>query len=109
MPPEYQQYLQRWPYYIPPTKGYRYIGAKLFLALWVPIMTIMEKITKATVDKEGNGDVPAWVIFLVRFVVVAMWTWHDYIHAPIWGRGDGLDQESGGSGSDLETSARFRS
>jgi gliotoxin/aspirochlorine biosynthesis gamma-glutamylcyclotransferase len=94
MPLEYRQYLEKWPCYTPPKFGYRYIGAKLFLLVWIPVMMVMEKITKATVNKNGNGDVPAWVILLVRFVVMAMWTWHDCIHAPIWGRGDGLDQEN---------------
>lgn len=66
------------------------IGASLFLAFWVPIMMVMERITKASLRKTDTGNAPIWVISLVRHVVFVMWFYHDFIHAPIWGRGDGL-------------------
>jgi gliotoxin/aspirochlorine biosynthesis gamma-glutamylcyclotransferase len=91
LPPEYQRYLNKLPYYNAPTHGFRRIGAALFLMIWIPIMTLMERITKMTVDKDGDGSAPLAVVRMVRACVVAMWWWHDHIHAPIWGRGDGRE------------------
>lgn len=53
-------------------------------------MMVMERITKASLRKTDTGNAPMWVIRLVRLVVFVMWFYHDFIHAPIWGRGDGL-------------------
>jgi hypothetical protein len=53
-------------------------------------MSMMEKVTKAALKSSGEANAPLWVIILVRAVVVSMWFHHDYIHSPIWGRGDGL-------------------
>lgn len=59
--------------------------------IWTPIVTLMEKITKATVNLDGKGNAPSVVILLVRMVVITMWWYHDLIHAPFWGRGDGRE------------------
>lgn len=91
LPPDYQRYLNRLPYYKPPTHGFRSVGASMFLMIWMPVMTLMEWITKMTVDRDGDGSAPLPVIRLVRACVIAMWWWHDHIHAPIWGRGDGRE------------------
>ncbi|KAF2014405.1 hypothetical protein BU24DRAFT_423360 [Aaosphaeria arxii CBS 175.79] len=92
MPDAYQKFLARIPTYTKPKDRLRMIGASLFLAFWVPIMSMMEKITKAALKSSGKANAPRWVILLVRFVVISMWLYHDYVHSPIWGRGDGLDQ-----------------
>lgn len=68
------------------------MGATLFSTMWVPIMILMEKITKRAVRHDERGAAPEIVIWLVRMVVIVMWWYHDHIHAPFWGRGDGLDQ-----------------
>ncbi len=54
-------------------------------------MTVAEILTKESLKRSQTGNAPAWVIVLVRTVVRVMWLYHDYIHAPVWGRGDGMD------------------
>ncbi|KAI1457517.1 hypothetical protein F4805DRAFT_172422 [Annulohypoxylon moriforme] len=90
MPISYQKFLASVPVYRPPEKPTARIGAWLFLAIWVPIMSAMEKITKANLKNSESGNASFWVIAMVRAVVFAMWFYHDYFHAPIWGRGDGM-------------------
>jgi hypothetical protein len=53
-------------------------------------MSMMERITKVALKASGEANAPIWVIIFVRAVVISMWFHHDYIHSPIWGRGDGL-------------------
>ena len=53
-------------------------------------MTLMEKLTNATVDEDNNrGNVPEWVKLVVIYVVRSMWAVHDGIWSKVWGRGDG--------------------
>ncbi|KAI1821874.1 hypothetical protein F4861DRAFT_431264 [Xylaria intraflava] len=94
MPPSYQEFLAGLQTYSPPTGLLPSTGAALFLAFWVPIMSMAEKITKASLKRSETGNAPTWVIGLVRFIVFIMWLYHDYIHAPIWGRGDGMGRIS---------------
>lgn len=90
MPPTYQTFLASIPTYHPPEGPLPKLGAALFLAFWVPIMSLVEKITKASLRTRKDGNAPYWVIAMVRIVVLIMWLYHDYVHSPIWGRGDGL-------------------
>lgn len=90
LPYYYQNYLENLPHYEPPTSTYRRIGAALFVSVWTPIIMFAEALTKATVNFDGNGNVPMFAKFVVRLILVAMWWHHDHVHAPIWGRGDGL-------------------
>lgn len=90
MPQSYRKFLANFPVFRLSEDLIARIGASLFLAFWVPIMTIMERITKASLRKNDTGNAPMWVITLVRLVVSGMWLYHDFVHAPIWGRGDGL-------------------
>ncbi|KAL1846608.1 hypothetical protein Daus18300_014199 [Diaporthe australafricana] len=89
MPLSYQRFLAAFPVFRPSERLVPKIGASLFLAFWIPIMMVMERITKASLRKTDTGNAPMWVISLVRLVVFVMWGYHDFIHAPIWGRGDG--------------------
>ncbi|OCL06617.1 hypothetical protein AOQ84DRAFT_296658 [Glonium stellatum] len=91
MPVSYQKFLASFHTYQPPAQGFRRVGATLFLFIWVPIMTLMEKLTKMTVKHSKRGNAPLWVVIVVRAVVISMWWWHDHVHAPFWGRGDGLE------------------
>ncbi|OTA66115.1 hypothetical protein K449DRAFT_431589 [Hypoxylon sp. EC38] len=93
-PTDYQNYLKALPSYQKPARGSARIGAALFLSIWVPIMMLMERITKMAISWHGDeaGNAPHFVIWLVRVTVMSMWWYHDHIHAPLWGRGDGLDQ-----------------
>ncbi|KAI1653952.1 hypothetical protein F4813DRAFT_372595 [Daldinia decipiens] len=90
MPISYQKFLAQLPVYHPPRKPFCRVGAAIFLAFWVPVMSIMERVTKASLKNRKTGTAPDWVIIMVRAVVWAMWSYHDFVHAPIWGRGDGM-------------------
>ncbi|KAK7530981.1 gliotoxin biosynthesis protein GliK [Phyllosticta citribraziliensis] len=89
LPDDYRQYLQNLPVYQPPRNVMRKIGALLFVAFWGPVMYLVEKMTMASLGPDGNA--PAGTAQVVRFVVYLMWAYHDCVHAPIWGRGDGVD------------------
>ncbi|KAJ3560967.1 hypothetical protein NPX13_g9119 [Xylaria arbuscula] len=92
-PLDYQLYLKNIRTYKPATHPRAKLGAELFLCLWIPIMTLAERITKLSIAWFGDeyGNAPYAIILLIRAVVKAMWWHHDNLHAPIWGRGDGLD------------------
>jgi hypothetical protein len=55
-------------------------------------MAAAEKLTQATENADGAGHCPRWVQLTVRFILYVMWLYHDRIHAPIWGRGDGRSE-----------------
>lgn len=95
-PDDYQDYLRGLPCYEPPRSGRRRLGARLFLAFWLPVFALMEMITKRAIawKKDNSGEVPWAVVLLVRSVMKVMWSYHDYVHAPIWGRGDGRQVET---------------
>lgn len=88
MPAAYQEFLERIPRYPPPSEAVTRMGAAIFLGFWVPVMSAMERLTKASLRRSKTGNAPDWVVLIVRAVVIAMWLYHDYVHAPIWGRGD---------------------
>jgi gliotoxin/aspirochlorine biosynthesis gamma-glutamylcyclotransferase len=91
MPPDYQDYLQSIPVYEPSTSRRGRAGAAVFLGFWGPVMELMEKITRATLQEDGNA--PAFVVWLVRFTVYLMWFIHDVFFAPLCGRGDGCSED----------------
>ncbi|KAH9864490.1 hypothetical protein J1614_010424, partial [Plenodomus biglobosus] len=88
LPEEYCQYLHHIHTYEPRHDLRHKIGAMLFLVFWYPVMLLVEKMALASLRPDGNA--PAGVGQIVRFVVYVMWAWHDCVHAPIWGRGDGM-------------------
>lgn len=60
-------------------------------------MALMEKLVKGTIQKDGYA--PLLVVWLVRSVVMVIWSVHDNVFSPIFGRGDGLTEnvlEAGG-------------
>lgn len=69
-------------------------------------MAAAEKLTHATENEDGAGHCPRWVQFTVRFILHVMWLYHDCIHAPIWGRGDGLEKETRAGSVDWAISTR---
>jgi gliotoxin/aspirochlorine biosynthesis gamma-glutamylcyclotransferase len=93
LPPDYCHFLNGIPTFQPLSTIRGKIGTALFLAFWGPVMASMEKLTKSTLRKDGT--VPTIVIYIVRLVIILMWCFHDYIHAPVWGRGDGLGGNAG--------------
>ncbi|PGH15376.1 hypothetical protein AJ80_05560 [Polytolypa hystricis UAMH7299] len=102
LPRAYRSYLCTIPTYQAPKTVWRMIGAALFLTVWIPIMTAVEKITTATANSDGKGNCPAWVKALVRLILIAMWFHHDFVHSRFWGRGDGLDEDGREIEEDLE-------
>ncbi|KAH8703008.1 hypothetical protein GQ44DRAFT_831630 [Phaeosphaeriaceae sp. PMI808] len=94
LPAPYQSFVTELPCYEAPKSSMRLLGAYLFLAVWVPVMGIAQRLTRATVNMDGRGNCPAWVQQIVRLILLIMWFHHDFIHSKIWGRGDGLDQSS---------------
>ncbi|KAL6834283.1 hypothetical protein J3E69DRAFT_326495 [Trichoderma sp. SZMC 28015] len=102
LPASYRSFLDTIPTYRPPKSASRLVGAKIFLAIWVPVMMVAEWITNMTANADGRGNCPRWVHAFVRLVLVAMWLHHDLVHARIFGRGDGLeesdDEENPGRG-----------
>lgn len=91
LPDAYQRYLRQLAFYHPAKSTWRHVGAALFLAIWMPLLAFAESLAKVTGNYDGRGHVPPMVRCIVRAIFLAMWVHHDYLHAPIWGRGDGLD------------------
>lgn len=85
---KYQDYLARQPRYQAPERGRAAVGARFFVAIFGPVMSGLEVLTKSTIGSDGLA--PWWVVFLVRWVVLFLWLVHDYVFAPVFGRGDGL-------------------
>ncbi|KAF2973015.1 hypothetical protein GQX73_g508 [Xylaria multiplex] len=69
-PPDYQLYLKGIRTYQPATHPRARLGAELFLSLWIPIMTMAEKITKISIVWFGDeyGNAPYAIILLIRAV-----------------------------------------
>ncbi|KAI1778793.1 hypothetical protein F4818DRAFT_229628 [Hypoxylon cercidicola] len=93
LPLQYQQYLSHVPIYRPPSSSWTKLGAFIFISVWGPVMLAMEKLTKGSIQSDGNA--PRWVILLVRCIVFIIWAVHDYLFAPIFGRGDGIRKGHG--------------
>ncbi|KAF2729069.1 hypothetical protein EJ04DRAFT_516215, partial [Polyplosphaeria fusca] len=94
LPSAYQTYLADIPVLDPFPSARTRLGAKVFLAIWGPIFSALEKLTKFNLRRDGTS--PLWVIFVVRNTILVMWAVHDYIFAPLFGRGDGLKATGGG-------------
>ncbi len=88
LPADYRHYLSNIPIYQRPEEGRQKLGAAIFSAIFGPVMTLVEKLVNATIRKDGYA--PLVVIWLVRSVVIAIWSVHDNVFLPIFGRGDGL-------------------
>ncbi|KAF2677298.1 hypothetical protein K458DRAFT_447110 [Lentithecium fluviatile CBS 122367] len=91
LPLEYQAYLESITPYNPPTTWWPKVGASLFLALWGPVMGLLEKITNSSIGPDGNA--PPCVVWLVRSTLMLIWLVHDWIFAPVFGPGDGRSSE----------------
>lgn len=68
------------------------LGASLFLAVWGPVMGLLEKITTSSIGPDGNA--PQYVVWLVRFTMAVIWFVHDWLFAPIFGPGDGKGRKT---------------
>lgn len=54
-------------------------------------MSLLERIVHLTFQEDGNS--PPLVKSLVRLTMMIIWFTHDNFFAPIYGRGDGLDDK----------------
>ncbi|KAI1824915.1 hypothetical protein F4861DRAFT_224690 [Xylaria intraflava] len=88
LPLEYQKYLANIPVFNPPESQWTKLGASIFIFLWGPVMPALEKLTHKSIQPDGNAQY--WVILIVRCTMHLIWLFHDYLFAPIFGRGDGL-------------------
>lgn len=67
--------------------GRKKIGAKLFLAIWMPLLAHVMRWIKFRAN--GTGQAPEWMGNLIWGLFSIMWWYHDAMHSRIWGRGDG--------------------
>lgn len=88
LPTEYQLYLARLPHYTPPNSGRAKLGAILFLAWARPVWKALDIITHS--NTRSDGRVSESIVWLVRSVIFIIWFVHDWLFAPLFGRGDGL-------------------
>ncbi|KAK0739367.1 hypothetical protein B0T21DRAFT_362495 [Apiosordaria backusii] len=88
LPEWYQQRLEKQPTFRPRDTRWYKLGVKLFLPFWIKMAVMVEKSAHRLQGADGHA--PGW--FLAGFDVLfwIMWTYHDWIHSVIFGRGDGL-------------------
>ncbi|KAL4969529.1 gamma-glutamyl cyclotransferase gliK [Aspergillus stella-maris] len=67
------------------------LGAILFLSMWRPWQRLLVRLIRVKTDE--NGHSPAWLGWVIITFYGWMWAWHDYLHAGVWGRGDGVKME----------------
>ena len=53
-------------------------------------MSLLEEIINATTDADGLA--PPLAQWFVRFTMAMIWLSHDLFFAPIFGRGDGINE-----------------
>ncbi|CAD6564763.1 MAG: hypothetical protein ASARMPREDX12_004426 [Alectoria sarmentosa] len=88
LPASYQTYLHSLPAFTKNTSKRAAIGGSIFHFLWMPpIQRVMRWIKGANILENGRSQ--KWTGTVVWIMFTAMWLHHDWIHARIWGRGDG--------------------
>ncbi|BFZ56897.1 hypothetical protein PYCC9005_003947 [Savitreella phatthalungensis] len=61
-------------------------GALIFSAFWLPVVTLLFTLRAKLTDQKGNS--PRWLGQLMGIVFSAVWTMHDTVWSPVFGRGD---------------------
>ncbi|KAI0126678.1 gliotoxin biosynthesis protein [Xylariales sp. AK1849] len=87
LPAEYRKYLEDLPEFSAGGARLKQLGATSFL--WVGRRIVRSLATRVRSRTDSNGQCPSWYSTLVYYVYSSMWLWHDYIHAPIFGSGQG--------------------
>ncbi|KAG6276286.1 hypothetical protein E4U47_000139 [Claviceps purpurea] len=87
LPLSYQRRLAEQPIYQPKSGWWFQLGVALFLWPWTRAAIITERLVYK--HQGPDGHVPAWFLFIFDCLLWLMWAQHDYIHGPIFGRGDG--------------------
>lgn len=85
LPTEYQDYLHGIQPYTITTKKQE-IGKNIFLAIWIPFITLVFMLGRKFQDK--NGRAPWWVAKLTSMVFTGMWTSYDSVFKPAFGDGE---------------------
>ncbi|KAF2201391.1 hypothetical protein GQ43DRAFT_371597 [Delitschia confertaspora ATCC 74209] len=89
LPMEYQAFLSGHAVFEPANSSLRYrCGKFIFNLIWMRVQFLVQR---GIIKLRGeNGLVPFWFLILFQVLVTTMWIHHDYFHARLWGRGDGL-------------------
>ncbi|KAI1435774.1 hypothetical protein GGR50DRAFT_693845 [Xylaria sp. CBS 124048] len=88
LPRDYLDYLASMPVFTPSESPWTRLGATIFVFFGRPIMQAIEKLTNKSIRPDGTAT--AWAVFIVRLTMYLLWLFHDFLFAPIFGRGDGL-------------------
>lgn len=98
LPSAYLEFLSHSPHYVPPASSWGRVGAAIFLTFCSPVWKVLDIMTHKNTGP--NGKVPRYIVQIVRGVIFVIWMIHDLIFAPIFGRGDGLEQDQKSSSQD---------
>ncbi|EHK22002.1 uncharacterized protein TRIVIDRAFT_151379 [Trichoderma virens Gv29-8] len=87
LPHDYQEYLHQLECLEPPQSRLLRLRAFFFLSFWKPVLQQLVKYMKANVKADGHCE--QWIEDLIVRGYGAMWSSHNWVYAPFWGRGDG--------------------
>ncbi|KXJ85041.1 hypothetical protein Micbo1qcDRAFT_169712 [Microdochium bolleyi] len=87
LPQFYQHRLVAQPVFQPKDTLRYALGVRLFLPFWQKMgMWVGQGVYRF---KDSDGNVPAWFMFVFDMLLWLMWSYHDWFHGPLFGRGDG--------------------
>ncbi|KAF2831118.1 hypothetical protein CC86DRAFT_282137, partial [Ophiobolus disseminans] len=87
LPPWYQNHLSNIRVFRASDSKRWKLGRWLFETQWQPITSLVARGTRRFKDEAGN--VSAWYLLMFDILLYSMWTQHDMVFAPIFGRRDG--------------------
>ncbi|KAL2412770.1 Gamma-glutamyl cyclotransferase gliK [Exophiala dermatitidis] len=87
LPESYIQYLKSLPTFSAGQSTWAALGSSLFLGFFARAVRVLAYSTKLVVNEKGHCPRPLGTVIV--WFYWGMWTWHDYVHARLWGRGDG--------------------
>ena len=93
LPDEYRRYLDDLCEYRATTLRQR-MGKWINLAVWVPIVMTLMKISAALADEKGRA--PEWVKRLLVVVFTSVWVVYDGLFLPVFGEGERTVEGDGG-------------
>jgi len=86
LPAAYKKYLASLQAYYASDSLFARCRAFVFLSTWRPILRQLVKYMKANVNAEGHCE--QWIEDLIVYGYGAMWLCHDWMYAPLFGRGN---------------------
>ncbi|CZT16519.1 related to gliotoxin biosynthesis protein GliK [Ramularia collo-cygni] len=87
LPESYQAYLRSLLSFTPPNTFRERLGACIFLFFGRRIMRQLAGMVKAATNE--HGVCPSWYGDLIYYIYTSFWIVHDWMFAPVFGRGDG--------------------